>query len=443
MGRRRPAVRALVEGLRGALCWGLLCWGLLLTSLTPAVASAQGTCELAETPLPAASCAAPFTTPDFVFLNPPCSYTPGPYPEGEADVQPHAWPLPGGAVQIEVEPGLGTCHGRYTVRHTRGRRVRGRGAVDLDLATCGDLQRLARNRGASAITVETSWGQRPPDHSLDARAVRQIGALGGPHLTLDVAVNRSEDLRLLAPVADRIVSLRVRVRRRGQRIDLAHLPAIPCLQALAVQAREVTGVAALSSPSLNALEVRGRLPDADVAVIAGLASLRELRVYPRGPARIARFEQVRQIERLHTRAAARVLDVFRHNRLRRLVLEGPAGAPVVRAIGEHFQELRVLDLALHDDLSGRRLRALAPLRQLETLLVDWRERPPRLPAFSRLSMFVAGGALDRATVTWINAQPALRTVHSPLVDEVLQPMLRRARGYAICRNLVQEELTTD
>ncbi len=400
---------------------------------------AQGACELAAPPLPEAACPAAFGASDFVFVNPPCDWVPSPYDDLEAMVIPHVWPLPGGALSVFDDPGLGTCHTRYTVRHTRGRRARGPGAVNLDSMTCAALRRVARQRSATAITIESSSGQRQPERYLRARDVAHIAALGGAQLTLDIAVRRSDDLALLAPLAERIVSLRVRAFRGLRRLDLARLPSLPCAQSLAVNAREVTGLAGLAgAPSLHALEVTGSLEDAEVTAIAGLSGLRELRVYPRGPARIARFEQVRQIARLHTRADARVLEAFRHNRLRRLVLSGLTGPPTLRAIGDRFPDLRELDVALHPSVRDGHVRALERLTELKTLLIAWPDRPPRLPPLPRLQMLVAGGPLARHNVAWINAQPELRTVHSPMLDEVLQPALQRARSYAICRELVQD-----
>lgn len=417
---------------QGGWIWAGL---LVVTGLAPAApVSAQGRCRIESPPLASEGCPAPYGAADFVFHDPPCDYVPGPYPDSEAYVVPHSWPLPGGAVQIDTEAGLGTCHSRHTVRHRRGRRVgRSRGSIDLDRASCGRLRRLARTRAGHTFTVDSASGQRRPQRSLSAEHVARIAAVGGAQLTLDLAVRRSADLALLAPIADRIVSLRIRSFGRPRPIDLGDLPPIPCLQALAVQGRSVTGVAALRSPALTALEIRGRLSDADVTAIAGLGSLRELRVWPTGPARIARFSAVRQIERLHTRANVRVLEAFAGASLSRLVLDGVAGRPVLRGIADRFDALRTLDVVLSPSLSGRRLPMLASLGHLQTLLLAWEGSPPRLPSLPSLRMLVAGGDLDARAVQWINAQPRLTTVHSPVIDSALRPLLRRASAYSIGR----------
>jgi len=311
--------------------------------------------------------------------------------------------------------------------------------VDIDNATCADLRRLATHRRATAFTVETSAGQRPPDTFLRAQHVAWMAAVGGEHLTIDVAVRRSADLRLLAPIADRIVSLRIR-RFPGRRpVDLADLPAIPCLQSLAVVGGRVTGIGSLRSPGLQALDVRGALGDEEVEAIARIASLRELRVWPRGPRRIARFRAVRQITRLHTRASARVLEAFEGVPLTRLVLTGEAGRPALRAVGR-FTSLRALDLVLHHALRRADLSALGGLTSLRTLALTWATRPPRLPPLPALEMFVAGAHVDRSLVDWMRAQPRLRTVHSPVEDSVLRPLLPRARPYTIGRGVYQVQL---
>ena len=90
------------------------------------------------------------TTTDFAFHDPPCD-TVLEDPEMLAHLV--KWPLPGGAVALDVEAGLGLCHSRVTVQHRRGRRLRWN---RRDAVTVRRSNRAHGDQRPHAFTVGTS-----------------------------------------------------------------------------------------------------------------------------------------------------------------------------------------------------------------------------------------------------------------------------------------------
>lgn len=258
---------------------------------------------------------------------------------------------------------------------------------------------------------------------------------GADHFVVDLKLRRAADVALLAPIADRLVS--VRLRGRLLTWELGALPTMPCVRSLALRGRVIEGVAELQdrTPRLEALSAQGTLAEEDAVALGSLESLRELRVWPRA-ADASRFSSVRQITRLYTRAHPEVLRAFEGAPLTRLVLQGHANRAVLRRAAG-FSQLTTLDAKINSQLERSRLPELAAL-PLTTLILDWHRAPPRLPSLPTLRMFVARGELNQESLTWLRRQHALRTVHSTIADAALQSALPRVRAYTIGRPPIDE-----